>query len=78
MVESERESGCVFGGSEPECVSGLTEREEAGCEEEEAEASNEQPGHSLRIWESSCNRRSLWGASWRKPKTAEEQNPLKY
>ena len=43
MVESECESGCVFGGrgSESECVSGLTEREEAGGEEEEAEASNE-------------------------------------
>ena len=29
------------GGSESECLSGLTEREEAGGEEEEAEAFNE-------------------------------------
>ena len=33
--------GVFSGGSESECVSGLTEREEAGGEEEEAEASNE-------------------------------------
>ena len=50
------------GVSESECVSGLTKREEAGGEEEEAEASNEYQEPNLRILESSCCRRSRWGA----------------
>ena len=47
------------GVSESECVSGLTKREEAGGEEEEAEASNECQGHNIKIWESSCCRKEI-------------------